>query len=57
MNYTNKISITYKTKVDKKRLKTLKLFNKSFVDKYLNTCKMIHEGKQYSLLEEFNLDN
>ena len=56
MNYTNKISITYKTKVDKKRLKTLKLFNKSFIDKYLNTCKMILEGKEYSLSEEFNLD-
>ena len=50
----NKLKIYYK--IDKKD-KKIKLFGKQFVENNKENCKILIEGKEYELMEYFNLKN
>ena len=50
----NEISIIYKVN---KTEKSIKIFNSEFVSNNIKKCKILYNGKQYELQEEFNLKN
>ena len=51
---SNEIIIIYKVN---KNDKTIKIFNTEFVNNNKKHCKIIYEGKEYELKEEFNIKN
>ena len=53
----DKIKIIYKIKKDKIKDNKITIFNKNFVEKYRDICKIVVEGKSYELTEFFNLEN
>jgi len=53
----DKIKVIYKIKKDEIKDNKITIFNKNFVEKYKNICKIVVEGKSYELSEFFNLEN